>query len=61
MSRRVIGYDNGKPLWSDNIPSEVIRHGPVGGELIRGAPGPNDPEYVKALRVARKQRERERA
>ena len=57
--KQVIGYDkDGHTLWSENVPASPRQSSGHGGELIRGAPGPNDPDKIAADRQRRK---RERA
>lgn len=46
--RQITGYQDGKPLWSDNVPAEaprVVRY----GALVTGSPG-----AVEAARIARR-------
>lgn len=46
MSRRVIGYRDGRPLWEDEGPSTpFIRHG-YRGELVTGAVIPSRSQQV---------------
>jgi hypothetical protein len=57
--KRVIGYDKeGHTLWSENDPASARQSPGHGGELIRGAPGPNDPDKQAADRRRRKREQR---
>ena len=40
--RRVVGYDNGRPIWSENQPAEPLAPKWVHGSLVIGARGAND-------------------
>ena len=39
--RRVLGYENGRPIWSENEPAHVPSHS-LSGSLVVGGPGPYD-------------------
>lgn len=45
--KRVIGYENGRAIWSENVPSSPGLSKGYGGDLVRGGPGP-----VEAQRLA---------
>lgn len=39
--RRILAYENGRPIWSENVES-YARLSTIGGSISVSAPGPND-------------------
>jgi hypothetical protein len=37
--RTILRYEDGRPVWSDNVPSSVISRR-ISGSLVQGGPGP---------------------
>lgn len=40
--RTVLRYENGWPVWSENVPAEYITFGPIGGSAIEARPSAED-------------------
>lgn len=45
--RRVTGYENGRAIWSENVPANPGSM-PIRGALVVGGPGPRDPARHRA-------------
>lgn len=44
--RRILGYIEGRPQWSENVPASP-GSSKIGGTIHFGAPGPNDKDAQK--------------
>ena len=60
--RRVLGYENGRPIWSENEPATPLMHASRGGQLVVGeyADGRTAKRIAQA-EAARRYRERKAA
>jgi hypothetical protein len=55
--RTVLGYVNGKPQWSDNVPANPGASS-LKGSLVSGAHGPVEQARINSRRSAEAYRER---
>ena len=55
MSRRIVGYENGRPIWSENEPARAVMAG-IRGSMVVGEP--TWEERVKAKARAEAEREK---